>query len=459
MKKWHSNLVFVCVLFIYSNNFAQQQDVSGVWKGLLYVDSTKAYLPYEIAISDQKKNMTGYSRIIFFEKGLEESGYEELNIKWKGDQLVVEDQGFFENNFTVKVVKRIKKTLLLNLIVSDTEMVLKGKWSTNRTRYYLAATGSIELKRKIDYKQTALYKKLDTLKLVEKLSFTKPSITTSPAIAAVAPTPVVIKPVIEIAKPVEDPDIIIPSIINHPVIATINIAKKPQPSLAKVAAPSKQKKLQMDALSKTVIKYTPKTETIAIAAPVAPKPQPIVAVAPAPGPEKKTAPAAPPAPKPAVAVVKTTTAPVEKKTAEIVAVAAPKPAPQIIIAPSLTQGAAEINKRTTKSDQTFYFDRDSLLLTLYDNGEVDGDTVTVLLNGGIVFSKQGLSTVAQTKTVYIPSITDSVSLVMYAESLGEIPPNTGLMIIMDGEKRYEVRFSADLKSNAGIILRRRKQEQ
>jgi hypothetical protein len=338
-------------------------------------------------------------------------------------------------------------------------MVLKGKWSTNRTRYYLAATGSIELKRKIDYKQTALYKKLDTLKLVEKLSFTKPSITTSPAIAAVAPTPVVIKPVIEIAKPVEDPDIIIPSIINQPVIATINIAKRPQPSLAKVAAPSKQKKLQMDALSKTVIKYTPKTETIAIAAPVAPKPAPIVAVAPAPRPEKKTAPAAPPAPKPAVAVVKATTAPVEKKTAEIVAVADPKPAPQIIIAPSLTQGAAEINKRTTKSDQTFYFDRDSLLLTLYDNGEVDGDTVTVLLNGGIVFSKQGLSTVAQTKTVYIPSITDSVSLVMYAESLGEIPPNTGLMIIMDGEKRYEVRFSADLKSNAGIILRRRKKEQ
>jgi hypothetical protein len=45
---------------------------------------------------------------------------------------------------------------------------------------------------------------------------------------------------------------------------------------------------------------------------------------------------------------------------------------------------------------------------------------------------------------------------MYAENLGSIPPNTGLLIIMDGEKRYEVRFSADLKTNAAILLRRRK---
>ena len=128
------------------------------------------------------------------------------------------------------------------------------------------------------------------------------------------------------------------------------------------------------------------------------------------------------------------------------------------MAPSIVHGAAEIEKRVTKSDQSFYFETDSLLLTLYDNGQVDGDTVTVLMNGNIIFSKVGLTTKANSKTIYIASNMDSVKLVMYAESLGEIPPNTGLMVVTDGEKRYDVRFSADLKTNSAIVFRRKRKE-
>ena len=57
--------------------------------------------------------------------------------------------------------------------------------------------------------------------------------------------------------------------------------------------------------------------------------------------------------------------------------------------------------------------------------------------------------------LYLPPGTDSVQLVMYAESLGSIPPNTGLLVVHDGEAIYEVRFSADMKKNAGILLRRK----
>ena len=41
-------------------------------------------------------------------------------------------------------------------------------------------------------------------------------------------------------------------------------------------------------------------------------------------------------------------------------------------------------------------------------------------------------------------------LVLYAENLGSIPPNTALMIITDGTNRYEVRLSSDLKNNASV---------
>jgi hypothetical protein len=45
---------------------------------------------------------------------------------------------------------------------------------------------------------------------------------------------------------------------------------------------------------------------------------------------------------------------------------------------------------------------------------------------------------------------------MYAESLGSIPPNTGLLIVRDGRDSYEVRFSGDLQKNATVILKRQK---
>jgi hypothetical protein len=197
-----------------------------------------------------------------------------------------------------------------------------------------------------------------------------------------------------------------------------------------------------DGLAKTTIKYVQKQE-----------PTPPVVVT-------KPAPVSKPVETKPVPVVSAPT--VVKKEEKIIATPPPAvvvekklPPPVPIIAPSVQQGAAEIDKRAVKIEQALYFDNDSLVLTLYDNGEVDGDTVTIVMNGNIIFSKQGLSTKANTKVVYIPNNTDSVKLIMYAESLGEIPPNTGLMVVMDGEKRYDLRFSADLKTSAAIVFRRR----
>ena len=39
---------------------------------------------------------------------------------------------------------------------------------------------------------------------------------------------------------------------------------------------------------------------------------------------------------------------------------------------------------------------------------------------------------------------------MYAENLGSIPPNTALMVVTDGDNRYEVRISSDLQKS-GVI--------
>src|SRR5207237_10305198 len=102
---------------------------------------------------------------------------------------------------------------------------------------------------------------------------------------------------------------------------------------------------------------------------------------------------------------------------------------------------------------------DRLVMSLYDNGIVDGDTVSVYLNGENIIARQKLKESATKKTIYITAdMPDSLQLVLFAENLGSIPPNTGLLTVRDGNDVYQVRFSADLQTNASIILRRRKDQ-
>jgi hypothetical protein len=455
MKKYCAYVFILCWL-LPVKSFAQQEDITGMWYGqITIIDTQTVKLPYEIAVSEEKGKLFGYSRIVFHANGKDEAGVQNISIKRKGYKVIMEDEGFIDHNFSINPSRHVKKTIIVILTTTASEMILEGTWSTNSTRYNRAYKGIVLLKRKIDFKKLELFKSLDTLNLVSRLSFLdRPEAVAVVAVAA----PVEKKPSPLPVVPVPDPPLIITSIEKTPP-GLLAVTKKTQPSTGKISplSLSKQKELQMDALAKSNMIPVVKPAS------VAPKSEPVAIIAAAPKPEKKTPAPLPPKPqpekKPVVVAVQPQLKPLpEKKPVIVVVQPQPTPPPVKIVAPSIAQGAAEIEKRVTKSDQSFYFESDSLLLTLYDNGEVDGDTVTVLMNGSVIFSKVGLTAKANSKTIYITSDMDSVKLVMYAENLGSIPPNTGLLIVNDGEKRYDVRFSADLKTNAAIVLRRKKKE-
>ena len=122
----------------------------------------------------------------------------------------------------------------------------------------------------------------------------------------------------------------------------------------------------------------------------------------------------------------------------------------------LKPAASLVDGRISVPSETIYFKSDSLSIALYDNGEVDGDTVSVIINDEMFIEKQGLKSSAFRKTFYIPKQdNDSLLVVLYAENLGKYPPNTGLLQIKDGEEIFYVRFKADLDRNAAIVLRRK----
>ncbi len=119
--------------------------------------------------------------------------------------------------------------------------------------------------------------------------------------------------------------------------------------------------------------------------------------------------------------------------------------------------AADIATRKTEIIRNIFFQSDSLILSLYDNGEIDGDTVSVVINDKIIIAKQGLSAVAVSTTLYTgPALGDSLRLIMYAENLGKIPPNTGVLVVQDGDERHQIRFEGDFQKNSAIILRRKR---
>ncbi len=143
----------------------------------------------------------------------------------------------------------------------------------------------------------------------------------------------------------------------------------------------------------------------------------------------------------------------EVKTAPVMASVIPetkKPAIDILAKSALIAG------RKSEFSQVVSFKSDSLELSLYDNGEIDGDTVSVFMNGEVVLSKQGLKSSAIKKTIYITPGNEDFTLVLFAENLGKYPPNTGLLVVHDGEDVYNLRFSSDFQKNAGIVFRRKK---
>jgi hypothetical protein len=122
----------------------------------------------------------------------------------------------------------------------------------------------------------------------------------------------------------------------------------------------------------------------------------------------------------------------------------------------LKPASALVDGRETTPSEIIFFKSDSVIISLYDNGEVDGDTVSVIINDEMFIEKQGLKSAAYRKTYYIPpGEDDSLLVVLYADNLGKYPPNTGLLQIKDGDDITYVRFKADLDRNAAIVLRRK----
>ncbi len=111
------------------------------------------------------------------------------------------------------------------------------------------------------------------------------------------------------------------------------------------------------------------------------------------------------------------------------------------------------HKRNFSTGPLILVQTDSIELHLYDNGKVDNDTVSVFFNRKPVSVQRGLST----KPVVIRLVLQQGEneIAMFANNLGDIPPNTALCIIYAGSERHDINLTSTLIHNGTVRIKRK----
>ena len=109
-----------------------------------------------------------------------------------------------------------------------------------------------------------------------------------------------------------------------------------------------------------------------------------------------------------------------------------------------------LNKRSFQILQTIEFTGPSIKIDIYDNGQVDGDIISIYLNDKLLLPSKMLTAEPISMIIETADNKEYYDLIMYAESMGKIPPNTALMIVTTSTNRYEVHITSS-EQTSGVV--------
>ncbi len=482
MKNLQHIIVSLLLLVFTVNAYAQQDwNAAGVWTGRLYNDSTKKFIPFEIAISYHNSKYAGYTYTVFMIDSVENIGVKEVTIKEKSGQFTIKDKKLIDDNYRDAPAKGVYTTLELQHTENDTADILSGRWFTNKTKEYYPLTGTATVTRRKNIFATRIVPKLRQLGLADDLSFFSYSYNIAHNEIKEEKKTVEKKDTKDSMMTIVEPELV----ISVPKSKELKLPDTDALKNVIDSSSTNSKNSSDDNLKKNDTKpVTNKSESKTLVKPENKNVKPEVVIA------KPAVPLNPEKVIPSQVLPKVDTAVTAKhvtqKDVEVVVAktenAQPKnnlEKPSALVekipqkkdssglTPSLTIKPVQktlpikidLSNRKIETIRTVPVEGDSLVLSLFDNGAVDGDTVSVLLNGQVVVSKVGLLEKAFNQTIHLtPDMGDSIKIVLYAENLGSIPPNTGLLVVRNGGKDYEIRFSGDLNKNSAIILLRNRKQ-
>lgn len=161
------------------------------------------------------------------------------------------------------------------------------------------------------------------------------------------------------------------------------------------------------------------------------KVDPVNKPAPVPQPKPEAKPAPKPEPKPEPVVVQ------------------PKPEPAPVIPPTIEE---KFNSRQKVFIKEIPVAGDSIELRFYDNAEIDGDSISLFLNDKLLYQHIRLAAGAWTIKLAVSDLAQTNELVMVAENMGSIPPNTSYMVAVVNGVKQDAYLASTEGSSAMIRL-------
>jgi len=157
-------------------------------------------------------------------------------------------------------------------------------------------------------------------------------------------------------------------------------------------------------------------------------------------------------PKPEPVTVKTTP-PVQKDTVQQIAKTETPVPPKKETQPLISKAPAIVEKfieRKKVLTTELPLEGDTIEIHFYDNAEIDGDSISLFMNNKLVFEHVRLSDKPYVVKFAVSALSEANELVMVAENLGSIPPNTSYMIAWVNNQRYTANLESTENSSAMI---------
>jgi len=146
-----------------------------------------------------------------------------------------------------------------------------------------------------------------------------------------------------------------------------------------------------------------------------------------------------------------------------------KPEQTIVKAPVITTDNNSTPKKASTNQEKFTSRQNKLQMVIpvtaptielrfYDNAAIDGDSIAIFLNGHLLREHILLGSEPQTIKILDADLQDDNELVLVAENLGSIPPNTSYLVAVVGHKQYEARLFADEGTSALVRFVKEKEK-
>jgi hypothetical protein len=126
---------------------------------------------------------------------------------------------------------------------------------------------------------------------------------------------------------------------------------------------------------------------------------------------------------------------------------------------SITKESKEITpipkillERVNKVNATLEVDAKEVTLEFYDNGEIDGDYISIYKENKKLVDNKVLGLTPITLKLYFDDENKVQEIITVAESLGKVPPNTAFLVVTFGNKREEILLTSDNSKNATIVI-------